>query len=67
MLQSTAMSILETMLASPGHKGSNTLTTETSVVPNCSEEENVQRCISSGFTPCCVELHGELLNSSFSS
>ena len=30
--------------------------TELVVVPNCSEEENVQRCISSGFTPCCAEL-----------
>ena len=28
------------------------LTTGPLVVPNCSEEENVQRCISSGFTPC---------------
>ena len=39
-----------------GHKGSNALMTEPLVVPNCSEEENVQRCISSGFTPCCAEL-----------
>ena len=30
--------------------------TEPVEVPNCSEEENVQRCISSGFTPCCAEL-----------
>ena len=36
-----------------GHKGSNALMI---VVPNCSEEENVQRCISSGITPCCAEL-----------
>ena len=39
-----------------GHKGSNALMTEPLVAPNCSEEENAQRCISSGFTPCCAEL-----------
>ena len=39
-----------------GDKCSNALMTEPLVVPNCSEEENVQRCISSGFTPCCAEL-----------
>ena len=39
-----------------GHQGSNALTTEMLLHPNCSEEENVQRCISYGFTPCCVEL-----------
>ena len=39
-----------------GHKASNALTTEILVVANCSKEENVQSCISSGFTPCCSEL-----------
>ena len=39
-----------------GHKGSNALMTEPLVFPNCSEEEKVQRCISSGFTPYCAEL-----------
>ena len=34
-----------------GHKASNALMTEPLVVPNCSEEENVQRCIS-WFTSC---------------
>ena len=38
-----------------GHKASNALMTEPLVVPNCSEEENVQRCISC-FTPCCAQL-----------
>ena len=38
------------------HKGSNALTNEPLVIPSCSEEKNVQKCISSGFTPCCVEL-----------
>ena len=39
-----------------GHKGPNALTTDSLVVPTCSEEENAQRCVSSGFTPCCAEL-----------
>ena len=39
-----------------GHTGTNALITEPLVVPTCSEEENIQRCISLGFTPCCVEL-----------
>ena len=34
----------------------NALTNEPLVLPSCSEEENMQKCIASGFTPCCAEL-----------